>query len=211
MLILLTINTGTVIKKRIFLNIIKQLYLLKIEMGKLNKLTLKIETYYFYNDQINLKDFDASLLKIDKKDYNEIDIYYIGYVIVKRNANCNNINSVNPLYLMIDKMIGHFEEKSGNKYLVLDDVNENKEVSKKYEEVWEDFKKEIETINGDEKIEYLKDFKKIKFESDDGLPLNKPIKLRLLTVIIRSVFSEDGKFYSRLFLDEALYELVSKY
>ena len=180
-------------------------------MGKLNKLTLKIETYYFYNDQINLKDFDASLLKIDKKDYNEIDIYYIGYVIVKRNANCNNINSVNPLYLMIDKMIGHFEEKSGNKYLVLNDVNENKEVSKKYEEVQEDFKKEIETINGDEKIEYLKDFKKIKFESNDGLPLNKPIKLRLLTVIIRSVFSEDGKFYPRLFLDEALYELVSKY
>ena len=120
-------------------------------MGKLNKLTLKIETYYFYNDQINLKDFDASLLKIDKKDYNEIDIYYIGYVIVKRNANCNNINSVNPLYLMIDKMIGHFEEKSGNKYLVLNDVNENKEVSKKYEEVWEDVKKEIESINGGEK------------------------------------------------------------
>ena len=59
---------------------------------------------------------------------------------------------------MIDKMIGHFEEKSGNKCLVLDDVNENKEVSKKYEEVWEGVKKEIETINGGEKIEYGKDF-----------------------------------------------------
>ena len=46
-------------------------------------------------------------------------------------ANCNKINSVNPLYLMINKMIGHFEEKGGNKYLVLDDVNENKEISKK--------------------------------------------------------------------------------
>ena len=127
-------------------------------MGKLNKLTLKIETYYFYNDQINLKDFDASLLKIDKKDYNEIDIYYIGYVIVKRNANCNNINSVNPLYLMIDKMIGHFEEKSGNKYLVLNDVDEIKEVSKKYKEVWDGIKKETEKINGRKKIEYEKDF-----------------------------------------------------
>ena len=59
---------------------------------------------------------------------------------------------------MIDKMIGHFEEKRRNKYLVLDDVDENKEVSKKYEEVWEDVKKEIETINGGEKIEYVKDF-----------------------------------------------------
>ena len=176
-------------------------------MGKLNKLTLKIETYYFYNDQINLKDFDASLLKIDKKDYNEIDIYYIGYAIVKRNANCNNINSVNPLYLMIDKMIGHFEEKSGNKYLVLDDVNENKEVSKKYEEVWEDVKKEIETINGGEKTEYGKDYMKIRFKSNDDLPLNKPIKMCLLTIIVRCVITENGKFYPQLFLDDALYEL----
>ena len=105
-------------------------------------------------------------------------------------------------------MIGHFEEKNENKYLVLDDVDENKEVSKKYEEVWEDVKKEIETINGGEKTEYGKDLKKIRFESNDDLPLNKPIKLRLLTIIIRCVFSEDGKFYPQLFLDDALYELV---
>ena len=59
---------------------------------------------------------------------------------------------------MIDKMIGHFGEKSGHKYLVLDDVNENKEVSKKYKEVWEGVKKEIETINDGIKIEYGKDF-----------------------------------------------------
>ena len=127
-------------------------------MGKVKQINIKNWTYYFYNDQINLKDFDARLLKVDKKDYKEIDIYYIGYVTVKKIANCNNINSVNPLYLMIDKMIGHFEEKSGNKYLVLDDVNENKEVSKKYEEVWEGAKKETETITGGEKGEYGKDF-----------------------------------------------------
>ena len=89
---------------------------------------IKNWTYYFYNDQINLKDFDAQLLKIDKKDYKEIDICYIGYVTVKKVANCNNINSANPLYLMIKEMIGHFEEKNENKYLVLDDVDENKEV-----------------------------------------------------------------------------------
>ena len=92
------------------------------------------------------------MLKVDKKDYKEIDIYYIGYVTVKKIANCNNINTVNPLYLMIDKMIGHFEEKSGNKNLVLDDVNENKEVSQKYEQVWNGIKKEIETINSAKKI-----------------------------------------------------------
>ena len=70
-----------------------------------------------------------------KKNYKETDIYYIGYVTVKTIANYNNINSVNPLYLMIDKMTGHLEEKIKNKYSVLDDVNENKEVLKKYGEV----------------------------------------------------------------------------
>ena len=74
---------------------------------------------------------------------------------VKKIANCNNINSVN---LLINEMISHFEEKSGNKYLVLDDVDQDKEVLKKYKEVWEDIKKEIETINGGKKIECGKDF-----------------------------------------------------
>ena len=71
---------------------------------------------------------------------------------VKKIANCNNINSVNPLYLMINEMIGHFEEKNGSRYLVLDDVDENKELLKKYKDVWEGIKKEIETINGCEKL-----------------------------------------------------------
>ena len=126
-------------------------------MGKVKQINIKNWNYYFYNDQITLKDFDARLLEVEKKDY-EIDIYYIGYVTVKKIANCNNINSVNPLYLTIDEMIGSFEEKSENKNLVLDDVDENKEVLKKYEEVWEGVKKEIETINGGKKIEYGKDF-----------------------------------------------------
>ena len=98
------------------------------------------------------------MLKIDKKDYNEIDIYYIGYVTIKKIADYNNINSVNPLYLMINEMIGHFDEKNENKYLVLDGVDKNKEVLKKYEEVWKGVEKEIEAINGGKKVEYGKDF-----------------------------------------------------
>ena len=137
------------------------------------------------------------MLKVDKKNYKEIGIYYIGYVTLKKIENCNNINSANPLYLMINEMIGHFEEK-----------NENKEVSKKYEEVWESIKKDIKRINGGKRVEYGKDFKKIRFEYNDDLPMNKPIKLHLLAIIIRCAFSEGGKFYPQLFLDVALYELV---
>ena len=79
-------------------------------MGKVKQINIKNRPYYFYTDQINLKDFDAKFWKVDKKDYKDIDIYYVGYVNI---ANCNNINIVNPLYLMINKMINHFEEKVG--------------------------------------------------------------------------------------------------
>ena len=60
--------------------------------------------------------------------------------------------------------------------------------TKKFQKVSEGVKKEIKTINGGENIEYGKDFKKIKFQSNDNLPLNKPTKLLLLAIIIRSVF-----------------------
>ena len=78
-------------------------------MGKVKQINIKNRTYYFYNDHINLKDFDTMLLKVDKKNFKEIDICYIGYVTVKKIANCNSINSVNPLYLIINEIIGYFE------------------------------------------------------------------------------------------------------
>ena len=111
------------------------------------------------------------------------------------------------MYLDIIHANGYIEGKSENKYLVLDNLDEDKEVFKKYEEVWEGIKKEIETINGGKRIEYGKDLKKNKSNSDDGLPLNRLLKFRN-TTIIRCVFSEDGKFYHQLFLDDTLYELV---
>ena len=80
-------------------------------MGKIRQINIKNRTYYFYNYQIDLKDFNPKLIKIDKKDYIEIDIYYIGYATIKKINDYNNINTVNPLYLMINEMIGNFEEK----------------------------------------------------------------------------------------------------
>ena len=62
---------------------------------------------------------------------------------------------------MINEMIGHFEEKNENAYLVLHDVDKNKEVSKKYEEIWESIKKDIETINDGKKVNMGKIFKKL--------------------------------------------------
>ena len=130
-------------------------------MGEIKQIIIKNRTYYFYNDRIDLNDFDAKLLKIEKKDYNEIDIYYIGYVTVKKIANCNNNNSVNPLYLMVNEMIGHFEEINRNNYLVLDDVGENKQVSKNMKKFGKVLKENLKQLMVVKKIEYGKDFRKI--------------------------------------------------
>ena len=176
-------------------------------MGVAKQTDIKNRTYYFYNDIIDLKHFDARLLKIDKKHYKGIDIYYIGYIKIKKVDDCKNIYSVNPLYLLIDHASGYIEEKNGNKYLIFDSVDENKEVLKKYADVWDGIKNKIKAINGGKENDYEKDYMKIKFNSDDDLPLNKPLKFHLMTIIIRCVFSEGGKFYPQVFLDDALYEL----
>ena len=76
----------------------------------------------------------------------------------------------------------------------------------KYTELWDVIKSSIEKINY-KSGEYGKDFMKIKFDSDDSLPLNKTLKLHNMTIIVRSVFEEDGKYYPQVFLDECLYEL----
>ena len=76
-----------------------------------------------------------------------------------------------------------------------------------YTELWDGIKNEIETINDGKKDEYGEDFMKIKFNTDGNLPLNKPLKLHLLTIIVRCIFEDDGKFYPQLYLDECLYEL----
>ena len=80
---------------------------------------------------INLKDFESSLLKIDKKSYKNIGIYSIGYITIRKIGDCENINCVNPLYLLLDHASGYTEEKNGNKYLVF---VKNKKVLKKYNE-----------------------------------------------------------------------------
>ena len=70
-------------------------------MGEVKQINIKNRTYYFYNDIIDLKDFDARLLKIDKKSYKNIGIYNIEYITIKKIDDCENMYSVNPLYLLI--------------------------------------------------------------------------------------------------------------
>ena len=160
-------------------------------MRNIKEKNVKNQTYHQLNDRINIKDFDPNLLKIDKKSYKNIDIYYIGHITIK-DSDYIKVNSVNPLYLIISEVDGYIKEKNGSKYLVFDSANENNEVLKKYNELWDGIKNEIETINGGKtskhsSAEYDKDFMKIKFNSDDNLPLNKTLKLYNMAIVIRSV------------------------
>ena len=117
------------------------------------------------------------------------------------------INSVNPFYFIVHEIDGFIEEKEGSKYLNITLTNSNSKVLKKYGEIWSRTKDQIEQINGSKSEEYRKDYMKIKFNSDDDLPLNKQLKFTSLTIIITTVFEEDGKYYPQMFLDECLYEL----
>ena len=157
-------------------------------MGNIKHINIKNCTYYFFNDMINIKVFDASLQKIDKKSHKAIGIYNIGYITIKKIDDYQNINSVNPSYLIISKADGYIEENNGNKYLVFTSTDSIKNVLAKFAKIWDKIKHLIETINDGKKSEYEKDFMKIKFNSDDNLSLNKMLKLHILTIILRSVF-----------------------
>ena len=145
------------------------------------------------------------MLKIDTKSYKDIGIYNIGYIKIKKIGDCENIYSVNPLYLHITHVSRYIEEINENKYLIFDSIDEKKLI-KKYNDVFNGIMGKIKEVSNDE-CDYEKDYMKIKFNSHDNLPLYKPLKFHNMTITIRSVFKEDSKLYPQVFLDYASYEL----
>ena len=96
---------------------------------------------------INLKNFKSSLLKIDKKHYKGINIYYIGQITIKKIDDYESIYSVNPLYQQVNDVNGYIEEKNGNKYLTFDDsVNQNEELLKNMWMLGMEFKTNLMTL-----------------------------------------------------------------
>ena len=160
-------------------------------MGELKPINIKNRTYYFYNDIIDLDEFDGSKIKVDKKDFNDIDIYYLGYEHKKKISECDVINSVNPFYLRIVDMKGQFEKgKDDAWYLVISDKDD---VYKKLVDIFESIKNKITEKTWDA-VEYDKDYMKIKFESNNILPADKDVNIHSATIIIRSIFAQDGKY-----------------
>ena len=92
-------------------------------MGSAKQINIKNQTYYFYNDIIDLKTFDSKNLKLDKKTYKDLDIFNIGYVTIKKIGDGYDVNSLNPLYLRINNASGYIKEINKDKYLIFDDTD----------------------------------------------------------------------------------------
>ena len=108
---------------------------------------------------------------------------------------------MNPLYLRIDHARGYIEEENENKYIVFDYADKNKCI-----DVFNEIMDKInERYNND--YDYEKDYMKIRFSSDDNLPLNESLNFHNMATTIRYIFEEDGKLYPEVFLDDTLYEL----
>ena len=155
-------------------------------MSRIKETNIKTRAKYLFEDIINIKNFDPNRIKIDRKWYKNIIIYYIGYIAIK-NIIYVKINTVNPLCLIIDKADEYIEECSGNKYLTLVSTDKNKDTLKKYAELWnrtKDLIKSLTNTSGDYDETYIR----IKFNSDHNLPLNKILKTHNLTIVVRSVF-----------------------
>ena len=192
----------------------------------IKSLKIKNRSYYFWDDTININDFDPKLLKLDKKEsLLNIDIYCIGYVTKK---DIYNINSVNPLDLVIPSVEGYVEKINNsdntnliitlidNNYddgnviaspigsiidrnIVISSIDKISEVLNKLNKLWKDIEDKINAS--------IENSNKIRFSSDVVLPLNTPIKFHELTIIIRCIIMKDGKYYPEIYLDDGLFEI----
>ena len=163
-------------------------------MRQVKEINIKNRSYYFCDDLIDIKNFHSNLLTIDKNSHEEIDIYNIGYITIKKFDDYENIHSVNSFYLIIHSVTGHFKEKNGEKYLILDSID-------KYEEV-------CSRTNIGKELFYEKIYARIGINTDDDLPLNKQLKFRTLTIIIKCVLQKGEKLYPQIYLEECFYELI---
>ena len=117
-------------------------------MGEVKKIKIK-SAYHYFEDMVNIKDFNSNLLKIDKKSHEDVNIYYIDYITIKKFSDYENIHSVNPLYLIINSATDILKKRMAKKYSTLDSTE-------KYEEVFSGIISEIKTLNGPKELFYEK-------------------------------------------------------
>ena len=156
---------------------------------------IKIINQAYYHDVISLKHFESNFSKIHRKQ-----------ALIKIIDDYECICSViAPLHWIVSFASGYIEERGKNKYLIFDNsFAENKDLLKKYTEFWDAVKQKIKEINGGKETDYRKGYIKIKFYSDDDLPLTEPPIFYEIHIFVRFAFKEDDKLYPERILDKTL-------
>ena len=166
--------------------------------NKVKDINIKKQTYYFFNDTIDIENFDLNNIEIGKNSYKNILFYYIGFTSIKQFV---NMYSVDSLYLIFRYVIGYFKEINRNKYLTLVPTNGSIEKIKKHKEMWIKIRDLIISIT-ENSDNYDEKYSKIKFNSDDKLPLNKAVEIPTIKIVVKAIFLENIKYYPQVFLDE---------
>ena len=169
--------------------------------------------YYKYKYMIQLNNFDSQLLKINKRENRENNIYYISYRINKPE---HNINSINNLYFVVNYLYGTIEKPDGSKdrYLIVDkNRNINKNNIDSFNNLWSAIINKIKYLRGDDIIfdnneVIIDDWNKIRFSSDVYIPNNFPIYFIHLVIVINYVIEKDDKFIPEIYIDEGYFEKV---
>ena len=173
----------------------------------IKSLKIKTKTNYNWDDIVYINDFDINTLEIIKRESKiGVNIYYIGYVL-----ELNDYNTINPLYFVINRLIGYIEkiEGSSNKYLVVAKSIRNKDIISVLDMLWGSIENKIEDKINPIPNNYpnikIKDYDKLRFNSDTNLPLDTLIEFRSLVINVSCVIEKDNKYYPEIYLDECLY------
>ena len=174
----------------------------------IKSLEIKNKTNYNWADIIYINDFDVNSLEIIKRESRiGANIYYTGYV---RNPDYD-YDTINPLYLVINRLIGYIEEIEGSsdKYLVVAKSVRNKDIISVHDMVWGSIENKIEDEINPIPNNYpnikIKDYDKFRFNSDTNLPLDTSIEFRSLVINVSCVIEKDNEYYPEIYLDECLY------
>ena len=176
----------------------------------IKSLEIKTKTNYNWDDMVYINDFDASSLEIIKRESRiGANIYYIGYVLDPDYD--YDYNTINPLYFVINRLIGYIEkiEGSSDKYLVVAKSVRNKNINSVLDMIWASIENKIEDIiyphiNNYPNIK-IKDYNKFRFNSDIDLPLDTLIEFRSLVINVSCFIEKDNKYYPEIYLNECLY------
>ena len=165
----------------------------------IKSLEIKTKINYNWDNIIYINDFNADLLEIIKRESRiGANIYHSGYVLDPD----YDYSTINPLHFVVDRLIGYIEEIEGSsdKCLVIaSSVRNKKNIISVLDIVWTSIE---DKINPSIKI---KDYNKLRFNSDIDLPLNPKTEFRSLVINISCVIEKDNEYYPEIYLDKCLY------